>query len=533
VPITVESLPEGYSGPIQVGDESFVTDFFSAFFMKFANGLQVVEGAVFSYSIKRFNTIEENAVILDPNLKIMMKPNGLINTEVHDGTPYMQMTAEENRAVPEEKILVTAVSGNRFARQAESLTFLGDLLEYDFTDVNIRNEDGVIIGKRNGMIKRRISANGLIDIDKDWRVQRYRRYRMSDEDWTNFILQNDINSSLYNVGGNNAFTLANINTTQEHRFILTGVENYDFYQDFTNKGAVPNLFLDGITNGSSIIYGQRMETVADNVYKLDAIAPLVNNGKDLFIFPLDEMANPDSQVERFQVKRLSNTVVRNNNGQFSNSQRISFNIQEDLSQSSFMAGGVVVSSGVLTQVIAVDSISSMNNKGNISNLTILSSLVLNNSGVLQFLTLGGMAANATGFGVTFMDIKFDSGCQIRNTIIGGKRVDKLSFSNTQTNKCLFGYSRGQYLKISDSIMFLTAFKHAGDFLTNNLSIDTSGTNNSKGLFGFLYEDMPNLEGKYIYNSEEGHLVYRKANVIELENEGDSLSSSIELFTKSK
>ncbi|WP_299683462.1 hypothetical protein [uncultured Dokdonia sp.] len=523
-PIKVVSLPDDYTGNIKVGDTATVTSLFSAFFMKFTNGLQNVPGAVFSFSIKRFDTIDEDAVILDANLKIMMKPNGVINTEVHDGTPYMEMTAEENIAVPTEKILVTAISGNTFSLQAESITFPGELLEYDFTDVEIKNEDDVVIGKRNGIVKRRISANRLIDVNKDWRVQRYRRYKLSNEDWLNYILKNPVNSSLYNVGGNHAFSLSNTNTTEAHRYILPRVENQNFYQDFTVTGTIENEFETGITNGSSIVYGQRMETVEDNVYKVDVNAVTIANGKDFFIFPLDDKGNPIDTVERFVVKSLNNTVVRNNDGQFSVNPKIDFTVSSSITDATFMVGGLVISDGALFNVVAIDAVSQLSNKGSVLNLTILSNCVINNSGDIQYLTIGGMLANATNFGVTSLSVSFDENCRIRNTIIGGKRVDRLSFSNTQTNKCLLGYSRGQYIKYSDSIMFLTAFKHAGDFYTNNLNIDTSDQNPPKGRFGFLYEDMPNLFGKYIFASEEGVLVYRQANVTD--TGGRSLSTQI-------
>lgn len=537
VAIEVVSLPDDYTGPIQVGDTATIVDFFSAFFMKFSNGLHTVAEAVFKYSVKRFDTIDEDAVILDGNLKIMMKPNGLINTEVHDGTPYMQMTAEENRAVPTEKILVTAISGNAFAKEAESVTFPGELLEYDFTDVDIKNEDEVIIGKRNGLVKRRISADGLIDVNKDWRVQRYRRYKLSEEDWANYILQNTVDSSVYNVGSNHAFTLGNINTTDEHRFILPFVENKNFYQDFSQTGTISNLFEEGITDGASIVYGARMETVNDDIYKVDVVAPTISNGKDLFIFPLDDQSNPLDRVTLFRVNSLENTVFRNSNGQYVENPRITVDIKDGIGYSSFMAGGVVYSSSPfnsdgLLRITAIDNIVELSNKARIADLTVLSTFLITNSGTLAFVTLGGMAANATAFGVTYGDVRFDSGCQIRNTMIGGKRVDKLSFNNVFTNKCLFGYSRGQYLKISDSIMFLTAFKHAGDFYTNNLSIDSSDQNTLKGRFGFLYENMPNLFGKNIFKSDDGHLMYR-AVTIDDPNDTVDVNNSLELYVQPK
>jgi hypothetical protein len=537
VPIEGVSLPADYTGPIQVGDTATVVSFFSGFFMKFSNGLHTVDGSTFSYSIKRFDTIDEDATILDANLKVMMQPNGVINTDVHNGTPYMEMTAEENSAVPLEKILVTAISGNAFAIQAASVTYPGELLEYDFTDTEIKNEDDVVIGTRNGSIKRRISADGKIDIDKDWRVQRYRRYKLSNEDWANYILQNTVDSSVYNVGSNHAFTLGNINTTEEHRYILTGVENKKFYQDFSQAGTIPNLFLDGVSNGGSIVYGARMETLDDNIYKVDVIAPLLNNGRDLPIFPLDAQSNPIDKVEVFKVNRLENTVFRRNSGQYVEDQKIIVNITDGIFYSSFMAGSVVYSSSPfnrdgLIRITAIDNVIELSNKGRISDLHVLSTSLIANSGNLTFLTRGGMAAHATAFGVTYADVQFDAGCRIRNTMIGGKRVDRLSLSNVQTNKCLFGYSRGQYLKISDSIMFLTAFKHAGDFYTNNLSIDSSGQNTLKGLFGFLYEDMPSISGKYIFNTDDGYLMYETITIDDPDDSVD-VNDSLEVFVQPK
>jgi hypothetical protein len=538
--IEVVSLPEGYAGDIKVGDTAEVTQYFSGFYMKFTNGLHNVAEAVFKYSIKRFEAIEEDAVIIDANSKVMMKPNGIINTEVHNGTPYMTMTAEENRAVPFEKVVLTAISGTAFAKEAESATYPGEILEFDFNDIDIKNEDEVVIGQRKGLVKRRISADRSIDVNKDWRVQRYRRYKLSEADWANYILQNAVDSSLYNVGSNHAFTLSNTTINEDHKYILPAVENKNFYQDFTTTGTVPNIFLDGISDGASIVYGQRMNNYADDVYKVDVTPTLVDNGKDLFIFPLDDKGEPTERVTLFKVNALENTVFRSNNGQYIEDPKITVNITDGIFQSSFMAGGSVFSSSPyentgLINITAIDNVIELGNKGRISNLTMLGSIILTNSGSIESLTMGGMAANATAFGVTYTDVQFDDGCQIRNTMIGGKRVDKLSFNGVYTNKCLFGYSRGQYLKISDSIMFLTAFKHAGDFFTNNLSIDTSDQNIPKGLFGFLYEDMPSISGKYIFNSAEGDLVYRQANIVDIV-EGDGgigRSFGIELLTRAK
>jgi len=101
-PVEVTKLPTGYTGVIKLGDVTNVTAYVFGFYIKFANGLHVVNGARFKYSLQRYSNVIPDDKVLDANLKIMMQPNGVINTEVHDGTPYMQMTAAENIVVPEE-----------------------------------------------------------------------------------------------------------------------------------------------------------------------------------------------------------------------------------------------------------------------------------------------------------------------------------------------------------------------------------------------------------------------------------------------
>ena len=149
--ITVMTLPENYSGAIQLGDTATVNAYYAGAYLKFTNGLQTITGATFKYSLPRYTSIAKDATVIDANSKVMMQAGGVINTMVHNGEAYMQMSAQENLAVPEEKIVVTAISETEFSTQAESSTHLGELLTYDFTDTQIKNEDGVVIGERNGI----------------------------------------------------------------------------------------------------------------------------------------------------------------------------------------------------------------------------------------------------------------------------------------------------------------------------------------------------------------------------------------------
>lgn len=511
-PVEVVKLPTGYTGAIKEGDITNVSFTGFGIYIKFTNGLHAVNGASFKYSLQRYSNITPDDKVLDANLKIMMQPNGVINTEVHDGTPYMQMTAAENRAVPEEEIVLTAISKNQFSTQAESLTFPGELLEYDFTDTEIKNEDGIILGTRKGLITRRVSADKKININKDWRVQRYRRYKLEGEHWDNFVLNNAVDHSVYNLGTSNAVTAANTNITDNHKYVLPFVEVKQFYQDFSNLGETENVFLNGVDSAPGIAYGYRMETQEDDTYKIDSVAVTANNGKDFFILPLDEQSNPTDKVQAVMVKKLENTLFLNNSSQFAKENVIEVKITDGIANSTFIAGGKILSASEnrvdgLSRITAVDNIK-LTNKGKIANLIITATGVISNNGELNYLTLGGMPSNLGGVGVTYIDVSFDDLCRFRNTMIGGKRVDRLFFNNVQTNKCLLAFNIGQYFKFSDSILFLTAIKHSGSFYTNNLSIDTIDKNNKKDKFGFYFDEISNTVGKNIFTNSLGDLLYQ-------------------------
>jgi len=534
--VTVMTLPTNYSGAVQVGDTTTVNAYYAGSYIRFTNGLQTIIGATFKYSLPRFTSIAPDATVIDANSKVMMQTGGVINTLVHNGEVYMQMSAQENQAVPEEKIIVTAISESEFSTQAESITHLGELLTYDFTDTQIKNEDGVVIGERMGLITRRISADKKIDVNKDWRVQRYRRYKMSDTDWQNYLLANPSTDNVYKLGSNNGVTAANINITDTHKYVLPLIEEKKFYQDFSNLGTTNNIFLEGTSSPGHIVYGGRMEVTNDDVYKQTVIASPVDNGKDLFIIPfvqpeivvvsenektatattkpmlIETKLNVVENLDAFIAHNLENTVFLNSNSQYSSTNRIEVSITDGISYSTFSTGCKIFSASEnrtngLSRITCMDNII-LNNKGKIENLHILTTGKLSNNGDMKFVTIGGMPSNASPYGVTYIDVTFDDACRMRNTMIGGKRVDRMFFSNVQTNKCLFVFSRGQYLRMSDSILFLTAIKHSGDFYTNNLNIDTTGINANKNKYGFLYEGIPNGTGKHVFTNLQGDLVYQ-------------------------
>ena len=528
--VEVTSLPVGYSGPITLGSITTVSaNYANGYYLKFANGLHFVIGSTFRYQKQRYTSIGSNQTVLDANLKPVMKPNGIVNTEVHDGNAYLQMSATENPAVPTEKICLTAVSDDYFSIQAESVTYLGESLEYDFEDTIIKNENEVTIGNRNGLITRRISKDKRIDVNKDWRVQRYRRYSLSDQDWAKFSLNiptqksidksidrvekaavklsNAVDQSLYKLNNLTACTLANININENHKFIAPFIENTNFFQDFTNLGSTVNPFLSGVA-APHFVYGAMMESTDVDTYKQKIIVSTNSNGKDFFIFPLSEI----NEIKSLIINQLDNTVFLSLNSQYTQKNTIDVKITDGISTSTFIAGGTIASNSEnrnysLRNITAIDNIT-LKNQGVIDTLLVLATANIKNDGDINFLTIAGMASNASPYGVTYIDVLFDSSSKIRNTIIGGKRVDRVTFNNVQTNKCLFIFSRGQYLKFSNSNLYLTCFKNGNDFYSNYISFDTTKPSTKKGtLHGYLYDTFNNVMGQKIIAATNGDLIY--------------------------
>ncbi|MEW5675600.1 hypothetical protein ABGT15_04750 [Flavobacterium enshiense] len=507
--VFVTSLPSDYTGTIQVGDKVSMTSSISGYYVKFANNFHNIIGATFKCSLKRYDSIDTDATILDSNSKVVMCSNGVINTDVHDGTAYMDMSANENKAVLSEILLLTAISNYQFSPIAESITYPGEILEYDFTDQDIKNDNGKIIGSRNGLITRRISADKKIDIDKDWRVQRYRRYKMSETDWKNYLLNNSQTPSLYYLGSNHALTAANINTRDDHKYLLPYVDVKNFFQDFSKMIPTENPFIKGTTNPGYFVYGDMMEKTDDNAFKFSVTAATSKNAKDFYIFPMSTEARVDAVI----VKKLENTVFLNYNAQYTSNDVIDVKITDSISESTFCAGAIINSSSGyrinnLSKITAIDNLR-LRNSGYIKNMHVLATSIVNNSGDLQYVTVAGMAANASPFGMTYIDVSFDALCSIRNTMIGGKRVDRMTFSNVKTNKCLFAFTRGQYLRFADSIMYLTATMMDCDYYTNTIILDTTGPNDylNKKAYGYWYSTNSSLTRKRVIINDLGEMVY--------------------------
>ena len=504
----VKFLPEGYTGSIEVGDTTTITSYFSEFYFKFANGAHTIIGAILEIQTPRFKRLTQfnNATVTDSNGLPIITPSGVINTDVHNGSPYMSMTSEENKAVPTEKIILTPLDGSTFSIDAESRTYLGDVLEYDFDDNEIKNENNEVIGKRSGLVKRRINREQkLIDLRDDWRAKRYRRY--SPESFEEYSLISD-NDSLYRVNGAHACTVSNLNITEDHKLILPFIENDNFYNDFTVRSD-GNPFLNGDT-APIILYGRRFETEGQNQYSknLDSKVDL-STAKDIFILPLDNEFEPIEEVKKCVVRDvIKNTVFQNLPYQFGETANMVVESNE-IQYSTFKSMPEILNTNSIKELTCID-IPYLTSCNFIEKSHILTTAEIDGTGNFIKSTIGGYPSNIRPYGVTFVGIETTGGTQIKNSIFGGKRVDNFLISNTVFNKSLFIGDRTQYSALRDSTLFLTAIILGGTNSVIDIELNTGLNNNprkSPPALGYYLVSGSGLNQKKLIGNTAGDLVY--------------------------
>ena len=86
-----------------LGDETTVSAIASEYYVRFTNGMHGVLGLELEFSSLRYESVDMDDTIYDLNGNIVMKKEGLINTEVHNGNQHMNMSSEENLNVPIKK----------------------------------------------------------------------------------------------------------------------------------------------------------------------------------------------------------------------------------------------------------------------------------------------------------------------------------------------------------------------------------------------------------------------------------------------
>lgn len=341
--------------------------------------------------------------------KAIMRPGGLINTDVHDGTPYSGMTAAENAAPPIEDLVLTAMTATEFNREAESATFIGDQVEYLFDDTEVKDRSGNLTATRPGIVIYRENKKLKIRVDKDWRAQKYRRFRMNDDHWSRMNFNNkDLyklaseakdggNGHTYYVGGINA-----LSQVEGKRYMLRDVERGFRIQDFTMNGQEANPFTSGFLGSDSTYYPSNDPNKL-KYYSYAAIASHSVNSvfaadlslnfneiqvKDFHIIPLDENSGPASIVTRFEVDNLENSAFLALN----KAQGVSNYINVDcnhIQDSVFFTGGkITAKNGSIAEVTSLEDFDIVN-AGEIVDLINFTGLQLVNNGSLKSVQFGG------------------------------------------------------------------------------------------------------------------------------------------------
>ncbi len=175
-----------------------------------------VQGEEIIFNGPGFNVnsgISTGVTINDGSGRPLITPNGVLNTDVHDGAAYGDLSASENPTVPTERLILTATSPTAFNPLAYSLDNPNDTIYYDFTDNEIV-VNGVTT-QRNGFIKRRIDNLRKIDINADFRTERRRRWKLDTAHQS--VKHKTYNSSFNATFGNGTDTIEN---STVHRYVL-------------------------------------------------------------------------------------------------------------------------------------------------------------------------------------------------------------------------------------------------------------------------------------------------------------------------
>lgn len=509
--VEITYLPPSYSGPTTVGSFATITTLYggATSYIKFNTDLEYIPGALIKYEIPRFglNTAYNDATLLDDYGNIILSPDGLVNINVHNDLPYMQMTGEENASPPIEQLILTAISSNQFSTSVESITFKGDLLEYDFNDTEVLNYNNTLLDTRNGKVLKRTNIGLNISLNLDWRAQKYRRYKVTDTDeWNNYILRNSTDHSLYLITGLHAFS-TQIDLSEEHKYILPAIEQINFYYDFTRNGAIPNPFLTGVSSAPSIAAGARYITLDQKTYHMDIMSHDPKFAKDFNIFPLDVEYNPNERIVKFKANYMENTTTR----LLDTSQGISslISVETNILENCTFDTGFSISNSVgeIIELTALDDIY-LSGDGLITGANFFSSCYLHNEGSIKYYTSGGMRHSDTGFGSSDTRTRVSSDCKLHNTLIGGKRNDYTHFSNVTANKFMTGGIRTNFTSFNDSILFITCIKFPDGFYSNQLTLNTGVYKNAKkDLYGYYHSGTSVAQGKKIVDNNVGDLLY--------------------------
>lgn len=289
--VVITKLPDGYTGALVVGSITTVSVNSQNYYLKFANGMQDVLGLKFEYTMPRYsNGNADNLTVNDANGKPIIRSGGVLNIDVHNGTPYMNMTAAENLSVPLESIMLRAKSTNEFELEGKSVTYIDDIIEYRLPVAGSEATKGTILRRYNNELN--------IDLKIDWRVQRYRRWKISDNSILKILNQDQPVSSLTGFNGVYQFTAKLSSTATTDRFYIAAD-------------------LDSLSQ--TIDADTKVVEFAMN-------ARSYFDAKDFTIFKLDQNHNP-VDVSMMKVSGFfGNTIIQNNTGEFNLNTHISVDL---------------------------------------------------------------------------------------------------------------------------------------------------------------------------------------------------------------
>jgi hypothetical protein len=498
---------------VSTGATFTIVDYFNLAYIQFSPSITGTNniGVKLQFQKQRYPNVPTGSTINDINGKPVFKSGGVLNTEVHDDGPYMSMTGAENPSPVVEGLVLTALDTSTFSIFAESLTFTGDKLEYDFTDTDIYDDNipPNLIGTRNGRILKRENADRTISANLDWRVQRYRRFQMDTTNWNNF-LYNKISggtsattaSTIYNVGSTNYCTNTNPTISTDHRYVMYEPYFENLYTDFAKT--VPDPFLSGTSSAPSLDVGSRFPVAyTTTAYSVNVTLPLSGFSgtsliKDFNVIPISGY-QATTLVDTFLVGDAENTVFVGNSQRYGNTFNLSVkSLNGTINNSTFMSFGVIENDGLINQTISIDR-GEIYNKNEIYGVSLLSYGTIRNSGIFRNSSVG------TGYVVGVND-QFDynitDNSYIINSVLGCNRLDTYYLNNLKMNSCLL-ISREVGLSNFGGNMYLTRYKNSGETYGSDVTLKTF-TNKIPGKsdYGYVYDFNTDIYDLTVHNDSQ-------------------------------
>lgn len=491
VKVVIDSVPPTASPSLYPGLTLSIVEWFNGRYIEFAPTLVGSNnyGIKLKFLKQRYPNVISSGTYLDNYGKPILKPGGVINVDVHDGTPYMSMTASENPIPVMESLILTAIDVNKFSRNAESLTYHGDKIIYDFLDNKIYDENGAFLRNRPGNILNRSNIDGSITMDKDWRIQRYRRYAV-DTKWSDLTLAGTSSGSyIYKIpstaSGVNMCSVTNTSITTDHKYISHAPFMKNFYINFSKNNAY-NIFLSGTTSNTSITDGNRRYSESNIEYMNDlTITSFTQSVKDFTILPLKNYEVNTDLVEECMIYRLENTVFLPYSTTNGLTNILSVNSETgSIKNSTFITlPSIVNNGGDINKITAIDRASIT-----VYNTYLYNSIML----CMGNLTTNSNISNCTfgaGGAAPFFDVSLGTGCSLNSSIIGGNRYNYTRFKDLFTMNSLIIFNKSTIVLYGS--MYLTMLKSNGDNYGCEYSINTySNTNPNKispNRYGYVYD----------------------------------------------